>query len=644
MSALAGIFNFDGRQQVQSPELLDLAHGINRIGTDGGGNHFAGNVAMAYRGFHTTPEAHLEHQPLAREECVLTWDGRLDNREEILERLPREHRDAATDLDMVLAAYKEWGAASFSDLIGDWSIALWDARERKLILARDCFGVRPLFYRLSEGQITWCSILEPLVSCSKVPLTIDHEYIAGCICSYPQLGTTPFREIKAVIPAHFLEVQEGGKVKTERYWCLNPTTRIHYRSDTDYEEHFRVLFRNSVRRRLRSDRPVLCELSGGLDSSSIVCMTEEIRKDDTGPEISTISYFDSDEPGGDERPFIAIIEEMRGKSGSHISMSEFNRRTQRDAIQPLPPLYSCARPGYFQKFLHWDETIAGIQEKANARVILSGLGGDEFLGGVQYEALGLMEYLLAGRFVCFINSMFQWSLARNKPLLELTREVWKLACARKALDAFASPSMPPTWLRRRPIRPDQVLRSFSSWRNFAPGHLCAESTRYGLASMLSCIDPPLVGIAEKRYPYLDRTLFSYLAAIPREQVIRPRERRSLMRRSLRGLVPDFVLFRKTKWFGRRSATTFLRDQESSLNQMFSEPWKSDGHLFDVSLIRERLRGLQHGAIAEGLQLTSAVGVEQWIRQLLVRGTIGPLMESGDRSQGFADNPPTVRST
>jgi asparagine synthase (glutamine-hydrolysing) len=319
-------------------------------------------------------------------------------------------------------------------------------------------------------------------------------------------------------------------------------------------------------------------------------------------------------------------------------MSDFNRRTQQDAIQPIPSVFSCARPGYFQKFLHWDETIAGIQEKANARIILSGLGGDEFLGGVQYEALGLMEYLLAGRFVCFLNSMFQWSLARNKPFVDLVGEVWKLARARKALDSFARPSIPPLWLRRRPIRRDPVLQSFSAWRHFAPGHLCAESTRYSLASMLSCVDPPLVGMSEKRYPYLDRTLFSFLAAIPREQVIRPRERRSLMRRSLRGLVPDVVLFRKSKWFGRRSATTFLRDQESSLNQMFTEPWESDGYLFDVSLIKERLRVLQHGAIAEGLQLTSAVGIEQWIRQLLARGTIGPLTNGGDRSQGFADHP------
>jgi asparagine synthase (glutamine-hydrolysing) len=644
MSAIAGVFKFDPRDKVSEADLLDLARGIDRLGPDAGEEYLTGNIAMAYRALHTTPEAHLEHQPMTRAGCTVTWDGRLDNREELCRRLNRQNQDTATDPGLVLAAYKQWGVAGFSELVGDWALALWDEAERKLILARDCFGVRPLFYKLEHDSITWCSILEPLVLSSKHQLTLDSEYLAGCICPYPRLGATPYGEIKAVVPAHFFEVHVGGEQRSERYWSLDPNIRIRYRSDMEYEEHFRELLRNSVRQRLRSDRPVLCELSGGLDSSSIVCISNAIRKNETGPEISTISYFDSDEPSGDERPYIAIIEEALGKPGNHISMSEFNRRTQTDAIQPLPAEYFCARPGYFRKFLHWDETVAAIQERAHARVILSGLGGDEFLGGVQYEALELLEYMLAGNFVSFVRSIFEWSLARRKPLTTLTKDIWKLVYARQSLDFFAKPSAPPAWLRQQPTRPDPVLHSFTSWRNSAPAHLCAESARYSLASMLSCIDPPLVGVSEKRYPYLDRSLYSFLAAIPREQVIRPRERRSLMRRSLRGLVPDTVLSRKSKWFGHRRVATSLRDQESFLAQMFAERWVSEDALFNVPLIRERVSGLQHGAVPEGLQLSIAIGIEQWMREQIARGIIRPQLERMAGNQELVYAAQGVRSS
>ena len=121
-----------------------------------------------------------------------------------------------------------------------------------------------------------------------------------------------------------------------------------------------------------------------------------------------------------------------------ISMAEFNQRTHTDAIDPLPEEYFCARPGYFRRFLYWDQAVAQIQEKANARVILSGFGGDEFLGGVEYEALGLLEHLLAGNFLSFARSTFDWSMARRKPIAALIGQTLQLALARHSLTVLLS--------------------------------------------------------------------------------------------------------------------------------------------------------------------------------------------------------------
>jgi asparagine synthase (glutamine-hydrolysing) len=621
MSGLAGIFKFDRQASVSRTELMGLASGIDRAGPDGGGEYLNSNLGMAYRAFHTTPESYLESQPLVRNGCVLTWDGRLDNREEIRTGVTGRYLDIHTDLDLVFAAYMEWGTKCFAKLLGDWALALWDESNKKLLLARDSFGVRTLFYKLAEDAVEWCSVLEPLVFNAKRPLTLDLDHVAGCIYPYPRLGTTPYREIKATLPSHFITFEYGRKPETTRYWALNPDARVRFSSDAEYEENFRLLFRESVRRRMRSDRVVLSELSGGIDSSSIVCMADNVRAQEAGPEIATLSYYDSEEPSGDERPYISVIEKHRGRAGHHISVSDFNHQTGKLALQSLPDRYSQATPGYTCRSLRWSEIISAVQSDTDSRVILSGLGGDEFLGGVQYEALELAEHLFSGRLLSLYRSMFQWGLARNKTLLTLANGMWKLCRARSSLDTFVKTCTPVEWFHKMPAKADPVLQHFSSWRTRKPAHLCAESSRYTLASMLSSIDPPLVGMTEKRYPYLDRHLFEFMASIPRTQVIRPRERRSLMRRSLRGLVPDAVLSRKTKWFGRRISISLLRDQQTSIDEMLDEPWLSDGVLFDLPLIRERISGLQHGFVAEGLLLTAAIGIEQWLRQQVERGTI-----------------------
>jgi len=621
MSALAGIFKFDPRDRVSRTELIALSQGIDRIGPDGGGEYLGRNLGMAYRAFHTTPNSHFESQPLSRNGCILTWDGRLDNREEICAAVSRKFQDTGTDLELVCAAYTEWGVHCFARLLGDWSLALWDEAKRTLLLSRDCFGTRTLYYKVEEDGVKWCSVLEPLAVNTPRPMTADLRYLQGCISPYPPLGTSPFREISAVLPAHFVAFHLGGKADTTRYWALDPTAKIRYRTDTEYEEHFRFLFRQSVYRRVRTDRPVLAELSGGLDSSSIVCMADLICAQEGGSVLATISYYNPDEPGGDERPYISVIEEHRGIAGHHISVSDFNRQTQCEAFLPLPEEYFAARPGHFQKSLRWAALLSAVQNESGSRVILSGLGGDEFLGGVQFEALELAEHLFAARILTLLRSLFQWSLARRKTLLALAKDTWRLCRARSSLESFTKHSAQLDWFLQIAGPPDFTLQNFSSWQTTSPAHLCAESTRYSLASMLSCIDPPLIGIAEKRYPYLDRQLYEFMASIPRTQTIRPRERRSLMRRSLRGIVPDLVLYRKTKWFGYRSTLSLLQEQNALIEQMFEEPWLSDGVLFDVSLLHERILALQHGLVVEGLPLTTAIAIEQWLRRQTKCGTI-----------------------
>src|ERR1051326_2955284 len=143
MSGIAGVYNFEERQ-VDPAQLLVLGSGLTERGPDGGNEFIDGPVAMVYRAFHTNAESRRERQPLlSRSGHLLCWDGRLDNRDELLPLLENELRGERTDVSVVLAAYQRWSTNFLSRLIGDFALSLWDPFKKTLMLARDPFGVRP---------------------------------------------------------------------------------------------------------------------------------------------------------------------------------------------------------------------------------------------------------------------------------------------------------------------------------------------------------------------------------------------------------------------------------------------------------------------------------------------------------------------
>src|SRR5277367_6149596 len=261
MSGMTGIFKFDPRDRVDPTDLGKLTIHLGRFGPDGGKEYIRGNVGMAYRAFHTTSESHRETQPLALGRCILTWDGRLDNRVQLQTELGCPIDDGMTDIDLVFSAYKQWDIQCFRKLLGDWALVLWDEDRQVLLLARDYIGTRSLFYRLGQSDVVWCTASEPIVLSASGPFHLDLNFIAGCLYPRPPLDASPYLEIRSVVPGTLLTISLGGKLAIERYWSLNPHAQIRYSCDEDYQLHFRGLLKESVRNRLRSDRTIMAESS-----------------------------------------------------------------------------------------------------------------------------------------------------------------------------------------------------------------------------------------------------------------------------------------------------------------------------------------------------------------------------------------------
>jgi asparagine synthase (glutamine-hydrolysing) len=550
MSAQFGKCNFDGKP-VDTQELSSIRPDLAPYGPDAEGLFRDDNVGIIYRAFHTTKESKLEDQPhVSPSGAIITWDGRLDNRSELLQGLRGELSNESTDLSIVTAAFEQWGTGSFAKLIGDWAVSIWEQGDQALILAKDPIGTHQLYYSLDDDHVTWSTLLEPLVLHANRSLSLNEEYIAGWLSSYPAAHLTPYVGVHSVPPSCFVKVEKRTRTIT-KYWDFNPATTILYRADADYEEHFRSVFMEAVRRRLRSHFPTLAELSGGMDSSSIVCMADALidRGRAETPRLDTISYYDDSEPNWNERPYFTKVEEKRGRTGCHIDISlhnSFNFESDPDIFAATP-----ASAGYPKEISQQIATRMAAQEN---RVLLSGIGGDEVTGGVPTPLPELEDLLANAQFRLFAHRLKAWAINKRKPWFRILFEAVRGFCPH-VLVTPPKHKRPAPWLRQ-----DFVNRNRSALAGYVsrlklngarPSFQENISTLEGLRRQIACSAPLSDPPCENRYPYLDRDLLEFMYAIPREQLVRPSQRRSLMRRALAGVVPDEVLNRKRKAFGFR---------------------------------------------------------------------------------------------
>ena len=625
MSVQFGRWNFDGRPAdddyfTRAEEML-APHG-----PDGRGFYANDSAGIIFRAFHTTNQSRQEKQPHSLPSgAILTWDGRLDNRAELVREL-NGIPAAATDVAIVAAAYEAHGTACFAKLIGDWALSVWDPRHRSLLLAKDPIGTRPLFYSIDDDAITWSSILDPLVLLPGKSFALEEEYIAGWLTFFPAAHLTPYAGIYSVPPSCVIALEPRQRA-VHKYWDFDSGLKIRYRSDGDYEEHFRHVFALSVRRRLGAEVPILAELSGGMDSASIVCMADTlISRGDTGvPRLDTISYYNDCEPNWNERPYFAKVEEKRGRAGCHIDVgSESSPFLDLEASRFMATPSACVPPTKAAREFTTHLIAHGY------RVLLSGIGGDEFTGGVPTPVPELADLFAGAHFAQLARRLKVWALTKKQPWFHLLRDVVRLFLPSNAVN-LPAPKAPP-WLNRdfvnrnRPALGGYVrtLKLFGALPTFQENLRSLETLR----RQLGCQSPPSEPPYEKRYPYLDRSLLEFILAIPREQLVRPGQRRSLMRRSLIDIVPAAILERKRKAYVVRSpiiGLAGLRDEHSAAAEAIGI---LDSQKFAASA-KKAIKGGETSIIS----LQRVLILEVWLNRLAGRNLISNLPQTLPRLAG-----------
>jgi asparagine synthase (glutamine-hydrolysing) len=539
---------------------------------------------------------------------VLHWDGRLDNRSDLRLRLQDGLNGEITDEAIARATYERWGTAGFVQLIGDWSLVIRDARTT--ILASDYAGVRPLYYHVQDGRVQWSSRLQTLVDETGIT-DLDEQYIAGFLTFGGCPNRTPYKGIYSVPPGHAVCVS-ANDTKTSRFWSMPVGDMIRYQNQHRYEEELRALFREAVAVRLQTESPVLAELSGGLDSSSVVCMANNLIRTATvsAPRLETVSFTWRNSL---DEPFIREVEAHCGIRGTRISTHNVPVISEAQVNGAMPEAFRAVL-----------SSVAATARQAGAETILTGQNGDLLLGNWFDDSLQVAASLRRFQFSRAFNEALSWSKILRRSVYQI---LWHAA------QASLPPSLTPATIYQTAdgsYAPKCVETSLASqfskltcisepaslfsndWREAAPErrkHFYSLSLALELRTLQA---PEPLQHLDYTHPFSHRPLVEFLMTIPADVLCRPGEPRKLMRSALGNLWPQKLRERRSKGSFNSPWQEASRPLARAL--LHEKTWHSVERGFaDHASLRSRLERLCLGLDCNESQLRQIILLELWLR-------------------------------
>ena len=400
MSAIAGLWRLDGRPGA-ADECARMLASQEIYGRDDGAQWADGPIALGRRLMRLLPEDTHDDQPLvgAGGHAVLVADLRLDNRDELISALqmPAERARTVCDAAVLLSAWERWNEACLDRLVGDYAFAIWDGARRRLLLARDPIGIRPLHYHRSNGLFAFASMAKGLHALAEVPYAPDEQCVAEFLALLPESGTHSFfKGVERVEPGHIATVTSAG-MSARRFWEPQRRTIV-LGSRAEYAEALRHHVDQAVRSRLRGASDVATQLSGGFDSSIVTATAARLLAPAGGRVVAFTSVPRQGYDGpsrqdtiGDEGPLAATtaamhpnIEHVLVRSQDRSPLDNLDRNF---FLFERPVLNICN-----------DVWLSAINDAARARklsVLLIGAVGNMTLSYTGIEVLP--ELLRAGR-------------------------------------------------------------------------------------------------------------------------------------------------------------------------------------------------------------------------------------------------------
>jgi asparagine synthase (glutamine-hydrolysing) len=532
---------------------------------------------------------------------------------------------------VILHAYEEWGADCLNRLNGELAFAVWDATKSRLFCGRDRFGVKPLYYHYDGRTLLVASEIKSILQADSVERRANDQAVFDYLVYWAEdCGEeTFFSGIKRVPAGYYLEFRpQDGDLWCRPYYHIRLEEKLLGWRDEEYAGRFRELFEDSVRLRLDGDAPIGASLSGGLDSSSIVCVIDRLFNNDghrstsSHRAVKTFSARFEDERL-DEGYFIAAVEQKASVDGRHV------HPTGEGLLRDLARMVWHQEEPFRASSAYAKWELYKQARESGTKVSIDGQGGDELLAGYNR----MFAVLFAHLFVAF-----QW--------LSLARETWAhvrvrgragLADVPRAAYHLLPPSLRP--LVRRVMRADSGSFLDKDFASCCTGYLFRDGFSFdkGLNKFDACLHhmfalaclPSLLRHEDRsstahsleyRAPFLDHRLVEYALALPWDQKIRHGTRKFVLRNAMKEILPDAVAVRQDKIGLATPEDTWLRvDLKDLVGDIVHSSRFEQRSYFDSTKAREIYSAYEEGRPNLRASIWQWVCLELWLRTFIDGG-------------------------
>ncbi|MGV3754511.1 MAG: asparagine synthase (glutamine-hydrolyzing) [Verrucomicrobiota bacterium] len=636
MCAICGIINF--HDPVVSPEkVVQMRDVMVNRGPEHGGLQVMPHAGLGHRRLRIIDLSADGNQPMTNEtgDVWVVFNGEIYNFQGLREELRAKGHvfKSRSDTEVIIHGYEEWGAKVFARLDGMFAIGLWDARERKLLLARDRFGKKPLYYREAAGHVHFASDIKALWLAADRKLEVDAQAID---CYLHHLGVPQqhavFKGVAKVLPAHWMEFKNGA-VRNECYWKLSFQPKLKL-SEAELIEAVDDHLRQAVKRRLISDVPLGAFLSGGVDSSMVVAMMS--KESNAACRTFSIGF---DEADYSELQYSRKVAQLFGTDHQEIMLQPDVTRDLASLVWEYgePFADSSAIPTYY----------VSKAAKAHVTVALTGDGGDEMFGGYDIARAAYYAAYYARLKPEFLRSWADDWLLGGSALVENSRFLHRLktlavrANARPDIRYYYSMAFNPAQ-RREAYHPDFAARVgahnhhhiFEGCQADLKGlHLIDQ---YLLTTIISRLPndylvktdvASMKSALELRSPFLDTALAEFAAQIDPLVKVRGGQQKYLLKKLAERYLPHEVLYRKKRGFAIPLEHWLRKQFLPLLNRMLPEGWLVQNHWFRREVLVQYIQEHASGKRDHTHRLWAALWLELWCRMFLA----GTLQKDDDLS-------------
>ena len=621
MCGIAGQFNFQRREPVERDTIVRMARSLAHRGPDDEGFFIAGPVGLGFRRL-SIIDLSGGHQPMsdAEETVWIIFNGEIYNYRELRVELQNKGYQFRTssDTEVIIHGYKQWGKDVFNHLNGMFGLAIWDVLNERLIVARDAMGIKLVYHRIADGQLTFGSEIRAVLAADDATPQVDPAAVNLFLrFRYTPSPYTIFKGVRKLAPGTML-IAEKGKCREARWYNFVPTPFAAPKKDKEAIEELLHLYKQAVQHHLLSDVPVGILLSGGLDSGLLLALMNEHGASWPAYTIGYGKSFADDE-------LFDAAETASLFGARHVTVkldqSEFERS--------LPGIVECLEepvaassivPMYF----------VSKRARQDVKVALIGQGPDELFGGYKRH-LGVHYGELWRGLPAGLRSMIGLAvngLPRNEMLKRGVHSLGVEDRLKRYQDVFSLvPAETITELFRDDVLPKkQDSELVEYWRGLTPQmEHTDELGAFQLLEIRSSLPDELLMYADKlsmahgleaRVPYLDRTVVEYVQRLNANFKVRNGTRKWLHRQVCQHYLPQRILGRKKRGFAVNVVDQWFQSSLSSeLADLLLDESSLMFGMLDPESVRKLLNAHRSGRQDNHKLLFSLVMFEHWLRQV-----------------------------